>query len=182
MEYWKDIPGYEGLYQASNLGQIRSHPTKTTYVEVRGVRHWKVRILKPKHCADFNTCGYRVSLWKDGKSKDYLVARLVATTFHENLIDTKMTVNHKDGNRLNNLPENLEWLTLGDNIRHGFDTGLYPQAKICLTDKNGNRHICRSMAKAGEVIGRGPGYIFNCVKNSREAMGINGSKYTISKV
>lgn len=48
MEDWKDIPGYEGIYQASNEGRIRSAPDKTTYTERHGVRHWKSRILKQK--------------------------------------------------------------------------------------------------------------------------------------
>ena len=69
--------------------------------------------------------GYRVDLWKDGKPKTFLVARLVATTFLEDLIDTDMTVNHKDGNRLNNNIENLEWLSRADNIRYGFQNGQY---------------------------------------------------------
>ena len=52
--------------------------------------------------------GYRVDLWKDGKPKTFLVCRLVATTFLEDLIDTNMTVNHKDGNRFNNCIDNME--------------------------------------------------------------------------
>lgn len=47
-EIWKDIPDYEGIYQASNLGRIRTAPNKTTYTELRGVRHWKMRIMKGK--------------------------------------------------------------------------------------------------------------------------------------
>ena len=73
--------------------------------------------------------GYRVDLWKNGKPKCFLVARLVATTFLEDLIDTDMTVNHKNGNRLDNRVENLEWLSRADNIRYGFENGQYPQAK-----------------------------------------------------
>ena len=73
--------------------------------------------------------GYRVDLWKNGKPKSLLVARLVATTFLEDLIDTNLTVNHKNGNRLDNRVENLEWLSRGDNIRYGYQNGQYPYAK-----------------------------------------------------
>lgn len=69
-------------------------------------------------------------MWKDGKPKDFLVARLIATTFLEDLLETKMTVNHKDGNRLNNNVENLEWLSLADNIKYGFQYNQYPYKKI----------------------------------------------------
>ena len=98
-EIWKDIPNYSG-YQASNLGRIRTY-NKVTYTKMHGERHWKDRILsfKPSTSSRKNInqgMGYRVDLWKDGKPKTLLVARLVATTFLENLIDTKMTVNHKN--------------------------------------------------------------------------------------
>ena len=77
-EVWKDIPGYEDIYQASNYGRIRSSEGKTTYSRKHGVRHWKSRVLKLKVDNQFSK---RVSLWKDGKQKDFLVHRLVAATF-----------------------------------------------------------------------------------------------------
>ena len=73
--------------------------------------------------------GYRVTLWKAGKPKTLLVSRLVATTFLEDLINTDMTVNHKNGDRLDNRIENLEWLTRADNIRYGFEHNQYQQKK-----------------------------------------------------
>ena len=98
-EIWKDIPNYPG-YQASNLGRIRTH-NKITYTKRHGERHWKDKILsfKPSTSSRKNIkqgMGYRVDLWKNGKPKTLLVARIIATTFLENLIDTKMTVNHKN--------------------------------------------------------------------------------------
>lgn len=68
-------------------------------------------------------------MWKNGKHKTMLLHRLIATTFLENFINTSMTVNHKNGNRLDNRIENLEWLSRADNIRYGFENGQYPQAK-----------------------------------------------------
>jgi len=167
MERWKDIPNYEGIYQASNYGRIRTHKDKTTYTEKRGIRKWKQRILKYKS-KSINP-GYRVSLWKGGNFKDLLVARLVATTFLEDLIDTNMTVNHKDGNRLNNNIENIEWLTIGDNIRHAFETGLMAtNKKIKLKDLNTNEEIIlNSMAKASLYINKNPNYISGCIARNK---------------
>lgn len=180
-ETWKDIPGYEGIYQASTYGRIRTADGKTTHSIRHGERHWGMRVLKPKGCAEFRRCGYRVSLWKDKRFKDYLVCRLVATTFLENLIDTKMTVNHKDGDRLNNHVGNLEWLTLSDNIRHGFLNNFFPQNQTKLTNvETGEVKTYRSMSEAGKHIGRSSGYISLCVKNGRNATASDGSAFTIS--
>ena len=181
-EIWKDIPNYEGLYQASNLGRIRTVEGKTTYSKFHGERKWKQRILKPKACRDFNACGYRVSLWKDGNHKDFLVARLVCTTWHENLIDTKMTVNHKDGNRLNNRIDNLEWLSLADNIRHGFENGLYKQNKSVLVSvSTGERFEFRSQTEASNFLGRNHGYIHSLLKRcKKQAISKDGEEYILN--
>ena len=159
MERWKDIPNYEGIYQASNCGRIRTHKDKTTYTEKHGIRKWKQRILKYK--SKSVNPGYRVSIWKNGKFKDYLVARLVATTFLENLINTNMTVNHKDGNRLNNNINNLEWLSLADNIRHGFETGLYTcQKPIKLINKQTQEEFYfRNISLCNKFLDKNSNYI-----------------------
>lgn len=161
-EIWKDIPGYEGIYQASSFGRIKSVSGKTTESVRHGTRHWKERILKPKGCKDYRRIGYRVNLWKDKKPKDFLVARLVCTTFHENWIGTKMTVNHKDGNRLNNRIENLEWLSRGDNARHAFETCIQPQNKVRLINiSDGREEHFRSESCASRFLGRNNGYVSN---------------------
>lgn len=131
-EIWKDIKGYDG-YQVSNLGRVRTH-NKKTYTTKHGERHWKDRILKFKPPTTKNQrskqgMGYRVDLWKNGKPKSLLVARLVLSTFTETDINTELTVNHKDGNRLNNNINNLEWLSRKDNILYGYQNGQYPFAK-----------------------------------------------------
>lgn len=61
-----------------------------------------------------------VTLWKDNKPHSHLVSRLIATTFIKNLLNSDYTVNHKDGNPLNNSADNLEWLSRADNIKYGF--------------------------------------------------------------
>ena len=104
-EIWLDIPNYAG-YQVSNLGRVRTH-NKISSNKLYSVRRWKDRILKFK--SESYKTGYRVDLWKDGKNKTFLVARLVAYTFYgKDIDDHTKTVNHIDGNRFNNHLENLE--------------------------------------------------------------------------
>ena len=158
METWKDIPGYEGLYQASNSGFIRSAEGKTTASARFNMRRWQSRILKGR--GNNRRTGSRVVLWKNGEHKDCLVARLVALTFLGSP-PAGYTVNHKDGNRLNNCVDNLEWLTLADNIRHGFDTGLYScQTSITLKNDTSTASF-RSMSVASKSIGRNKAYILD---------------------
>lgn len=180
-EIWKDIPRYEG-YQASNLGRIRTY-NKTTYTEKHGVRHWKNRILKFKPFTSPNQrskqgMGYRVSLWKNGKEKTLLVARLVATTFLEDLIETNMTINHKNGNRLDNRVENLEWLSRSDNIKYGFENGQYKQHETILFNDT-EYHKFRSKSLAGVFLNRNHSYISNCIKNNRKIYSKDGIEYNV---
>lgn len=159
-EQWKAIPNYEGLYEASSFGRIRSVHKKITYTKKHGNRVWVGRILHPKHGDEKN--GYRVDLWKDGNHKTFLVARLVCSAFNGL---NNLTVNHKDGNRLNNHIENLEWLSLEDNIRHAFETGLMPYPKIEIIEKASNKIVFRgSKCKGSEHIGRAHTYLSSKMK------------------
>lgn len=160
-EIWKAIPHYEGIYEVSTYGRIRTTIGKTTYTKRHGVRHWKQRILKPK--GETYKTGYRVSLWKNGVKKDWLVARLVGITF---LGESDLTINHIDGNRFNNHIENLEWCTLAENIRKGFETNLYTnQIKIKVIDKKENKeYTFRNLTIASKFINKNKGYISNSMK------------------
>ena len=164
-EIWKDIPNYVG-YQVSNLGRVRTH-NKITYKQ--GIeRHWKDRILKYK-CINKNAykSGYKVDLWKDGKPHTMLVARLVAFTFYEEDINNhKLTVDHIDGNRLNNRLDNLELVSLAENIRRGFATGLYScQKKIkIINKKTKEENIFGSLSKASQFIEHNNGYLSGKIK------------------
>jgi len=177
-EEWKDIPGYEGIYQASSYGRIRTKPGKTTYTKRHGVRHWKTRVLKHKGNADV---GFRVSLYKDGKPNDWLVHRLIAMAFH-GVPDEYMTVNHINGDRNNNTPENLEWLSLEDNIKHGFRTGLYAknQHNITLISVDGESVDFDSQSEASRFLGRCHGYIWGCIKYDSIPISKDGKKYEIA--
>lgn len=174
VEVWKSIPGYEGIYEASSMGRIKTAKGKQTQSILHGTRVWKERVLKFK--GNIKT-GHRVTLWKNKKHQDWLVARLVAMSFY-GVPANKMTVNHKDGNRRNNVVSNLEWLTIADNIRHAFLTGLIKTPRNTVLVKNdGEAFYFLSMARAGAFIGRGTGYISLALKKRRAITGINGEVY-----
>ena len=105
-EIFKEIAGYEGLYEVSNLGNVR---------RVAGKGCKETRVLKPWKTKD----GYMsVNLCKDGNRKDYLVHRLVAQAFIPNP-DNLPEVNHIDENKENNQVNNLEWCDHKQNCNHG---------------------------------------------------------------
>lgn len=105
--------------------------------------------------------GYRVDLWKNGKNKTFLVARLVAFTFYnEDIKNRDLTVNHIDGNRFNNNIENLELISLKKNIQHGFRTGLYHTKKVKIYDKiTGTIIYPSSLSEGSKIIGFSTGYL-----------------------
>lgn len=173
-EIWKDVPDYEGIYEASSYGRIRTKEGKTTFTKRHGIRHWKSRILKGR--GNNLITGSRVSLWKDGVCKDWLVARLIAITFLGKPSNKVNTVNHINGNRLDNRIENLEWLSLADNIRHAFNTGLMPYQNIRLSNDNTDLKF-RSMATASEYIGRNKGYISLCLKRNKKITSKDGQEF-----
>lgn len=103
-EIWKDILGYEGLYQVSNFGRVKS------------LKFGKEKILIP---GKNKKTGYlQVVLCKENILKTYLVHRLVAEAFIDNP-DNLPQVNHKDENKLNNVVSNLEWCDAKYNINYG---------------------------------------------------------------
>lgn len=110
-EIWKDIPDYEGLYQVSNFGNVKSMNYNHTG--------------KPKNLTiKSHHSGYRmVMLCKNGNHKNKTIHILVATVFIENPLN-KPCVNHIDGNKSNNCVSNLEWVSYSENTRHAIKTGL----------------------------------------------------------
>lgn len=159
---WKDVVGYEDIYEVSNTGLVRSHKNKITYTERHGVRHWKPRILKDKTP---NGRDVRVSLWKNGKSKDYLVHRLVAEAFIPK-VEGKTCINHIDGNPKNNRVSNLEWCNHNENNNHAFDNDLIKTGKkIILLDKQTHEPLYfRSLSRASLFLGHNDGYLSNALK------------------
>lgn len=125
-EIWKDIQDYEGRYQVSNLGRVKS----IERLDSIG-RHVSEKILKPT----LEEWGYYcVILYKESKKRYYQIHRLVAQAFipnHQN----KPQVNHIDGNKINNHVENLEWVTGSENVQHAYNNNLH---KIPFGEKNPN--------------------------------------------
>lgn len=112
-EIWKNIEGYEGLYQVSNLGRVKS--LDKYLPDTLG----RVSFRKEKIICQLQRGGYlAVQIWKKGKNKKFLVHRLVATAFIPNP-DNLPQVNHKDENKANNNVDNLEWCTHQYNMDYG---------------------------------------------------------------
>lgn len=115
---WQDIEGYEGLYQVSDLGEVRG---VDRYVDLpRGKKRLvKGRILKQR----INNYGYLdVRLSKKSTTKTFFVHRLVASAFIPNP-DNKPQVNHL-GLKSQNTPDLLEWTDASGNVKHAYETGL----------------------------------------------------------
>jgi hypothetical protein len=109
MNDWRNIKGYEGHYQVSSAGQVRSLK--------RGGR-----LMSP---AVSRTGYHQVNLYLEGRVKHFYVHRLVAAAFIRPIPDG-MEVNHKDGDKSNNDVKNLEIVTSEENLRHARETGLMP--------------------------------------------------------
>lgn len=164
-EIWKDIPNYDG-YQVSNLGRVRTH-NKTTFTNKHGVRKWKDKILKFKG-KTYQT-GYRVDLWKDGKPKTFLVARLVAFTFNGvDVNNHELTVDHIDCNRFNNNLNNLELVSLKENIQRAFKNHLMPTKKVKIIVKETNEEYnFDSLAQASLFLNKNKQYISTSIKRNK---------------
>ena len=126
IEIWKDIEGYEGLYQVSNRGRVKSLSRKVTNAMFSINEHF-VKVVD-------NGNGYKsVSLWKDNKGKHFYVHRLVALAFVPNYNGYKY-INHKDEDKSNNDVSNLEWCTAKYNCNYGNHTKKLKKSYIL----NGN--------------------------------------------
>lgn len=161
-EIWKDIEGYEGYYKISNLGNVKSIPRNGTIK--------KEKILTPVKNQD----GYlKVLLSKNGKRKSVSIHRLVANAFIKNNLN-KLTVNHKDGNKLNNKISNLEWATHKEQTNHAYKNNLikHYKRKINQYDLEGNFiKSYNSIAEAQKINNISRGMICKCCKKIRNKTG-----------
>lgn len=162
--------GYEGLYQVSNFGNIKSLARP---VDRANYKRWlNTRVLSPHK----NCYGYMVvTLRKNKKHLGLQVHRLVAKAFIPNPYK-KRCVNHKDGNKTNNHVDNLEWVTHQENTIHAWETGLQVMTperchknkvnsskKVNQYDLNGNLlHTWESQSQAAEHLHIHQTVISNC--------------------
>jgi hypothetical protein len=150
-EFFKDIEGYEGLYQVSNLGRVKS-------LIYRGIKRDKV--LK----AGVDTQGYlSVNLYKSGKCKSKNVHRLVALAFVPNP-DKKAQVNHINALKEDNCVNNIEWSTPSENIRHAINKGLMNNQRKRTKD-----------SQSIPVINTKTGVIYESIKTASKANSISKS-------
>lgn len=162
-EVWRDVSGYEGYYQVSNLGRVK---------RVGG------KVLKPVH----NGNGYvKVQLCKDAVVKKFFVHRLVAIAFVSNPRNVNC-VNHLDENPLNNRADNLEWVTKAENNRYGtmpqrisatlkeyFKTHPNPKSKPVRCVETGV--VYESLNQANRLTGVDFRNISECIRNKRHTAG-----------
>ena len=165
-EIWKDIEGYENLYQVSSLGRVKSLGN--------GKTSSKERFLK----ADKNKQDYlRVTLCKDGKVKRYAVHRLVAIAFLPNPYNLPQ-VNHKDEDRTNNTVENLEWCDCQYNINYGTRTKRMAEKRsksvICIETGK----IFNSIIQVERDFGISHSHISKCCLGKQKTCGGFHWRYT----
>ncbi|HEX4875751.1 MAG TPA: NUMOD4 motif-containing HNH endonuclease [Chitinophagaceae bacterium] len=154
-EIWKQINGYEGYYEVSNLGRVKS----LNRVVYRGLNEMNIseKILNPSSLKN----GYLyVSLASQSGIKKHLVHRLVATAFLSNS-ENKYCVNHIDGIKTNNVLLNLEWATHTENSAHAKNKGL---AKWATGSKAG---------KSKKIINKATGVVYNSIREAAQIEGYN---------
>lgn len=181
-EEWKDIEGYEGIYQVSNYGRVKSLDRQVS--NGKGLKLQPGRLLSQS----YNQKGYPiVYLSKNAKQKTITVHRLVALAFVKN-IDKKPQVNHIDGIKTNNKANNLEWCTNSENQLHAYRLGLNyvtgragkPKRAVIQIDINTGEHISEhpSIAEATKSIGfTSKSNIGSCCRGLKKTVGGYGWIY-----
>lgn len=163
MEFWKDIKGYEGLYQVSDTGRIKS-------LQRHRKNHTKTQIVKEKiKNTRKDPQGYLLlDLYKDNKPKTIRVHRLVAETFIPNP-ENKETVNHMDGDKENNDVENLEWASFKEQNNHIYEKKLKSDESIDKAIKAMNK------ASSKKTMCLNDGIIYNSASEAGRAVGVSAS-------
>ena len=147
-EIWKEAVGYEGYYEVSSYGRVKSLRRRVRCGENRH-RTIKGKILKP--VAGSGNYLYVTINAKPLACKTEAVHRLVAYAFLGDRPDDDYQVNHIDGNKENNRAENLEWVTPKQNSRHAAEMGLMPHGERCATSKLTDEEVVkiRVLVKSG---------------------------------
>lgn len=149
IEEWVDIKGFENLYQISSFGRVKRLPKVVTRSNNR-IQTFKEHIFS--YCK--STTGYNyVNLVKDKKKFRFKNHRIVAESFISNP-ENKPCVNHKDGNKINNHVNNLEWCTYSENTIHSFKELNQKPSWLGRTGSDHTRSMPISMYKDGILIGK----------------------------
>lgn len=142
-EIWKDVKNYEGYYEISNTGKIASK--ERTCIDTLDRKRVRNRyLLSP----NINNGYYRVTLCKNGRKTIFSIHRLVATHFIENPNNLPQ-VNHINGNKLDNRVENLEWVTVKENVIHAYKNGLIHHIK---GENHPNYGKCGGLSKKAKKV------------------------------
>lgn len=144
-EEWKDVEGYEGIYQVSNLGRLKS--LERIVHSKKWDRREPLKILSPPKLKN----GYLLAtLRKEGKSEKVLLHRLIAKAFIPNPNNLPQ-INHIDGNKQNNNISNLEWVTAQENIIHAYTNNLmHPARGIRINFGHFTEEDIREIRRKGE--------------------------------
>ena len=140
---WRPVVGYEGFYDVSDIGEVRS--VERVVACGKGVRVVPGSVLKPQ----INEWGYEnVCLSKNNKKQNRQVHRIVAEAFINPCGGEQ--INHIDGNKRNNTTSNLEWCTGSENVKHAYENGLHPKVRPILIVETGE--VCKSMSEAARRV------------------------------
>lgn len=165
-EIWKDVPSFEGFYQASTLGRIQS--LERSIIKKDGKSNY---IKETIRIVTFNKYGYlNVTLHKISYHKTYSVHRIVANTFIPNP-DNKPQINHKDGIKTNNRACNLEWATPKENIHHAWENGLAESSRLNMSER-AKKRIGGLNSKARIVVNRDNGVYYDTVTEAAFSIGM----------
>lgn len=157
-EEWKNIEGYKGVYQVSNLGRVRGRNGKVLSVSV----------LKNLYLS--------VSLWKNNRGKTYTVHRLVANAFLPNS-GNKKCVDHIDGNRQNNNVNNLRWATTKENANNPVSVKRYKAAALkrivsSLTKEKHKKFMKGRVHNHRQVLCVETKVLYNSMSDAARAVGV----------
>lgn len=179
LEKWKDVKGFEGLYQVSNMGNFKSLD-RVSYHNDGRVRRIKGKAIK----GSLSYRGYiQVTMSKNGVITSSSLHRLVAKTFLGEPLTSDHVVNHIDGDPTNNSVDNLEWITQKANAQHAVSTGLvnyktyakYKDLGYYVNDELID--VYESVKHASDVLGINYFTILKSIKENRKLR--DGSYFTL---